>query len=206
MKKLAVAIFFFSILFFRVCDHRMPAYAEEAQTAAHSENAGGGEAEHEEGIGATIGKWFNFAALVAILYLFLKKGLKVQDTFKAGAEEIQRSIESARLAKEEAEKRLQEMEGQMVELNAEIEKIKAEAVHEAEEEKNRILESAHKEAERLIEFAHREIDGEVRYAKKQLRKQVAESAVDQSRKIIEREIKDADHDRLIADYIEGFGK
>lgn len=205
MKKIAIALFVFSIFFFRVCDHHVVLSAEETQNAAHAETSGG-EGEHEEGIGQTIGKWFNFVALVAILYLFLKKGLKVQDSFKAGAEEIQRSIESARLAKEEAEKKLEEMEGQMVELNAEIEKIKTEAVREAEEEKTRILESAHKEAERLVELAHREIDSEVQTAKKALRKQVAESAVTQGRKIIEREIKEADHERLIADYIEGFGK
>lgn len=204
MRKAAVVILFvFSILFFRVCDPQHFVAAEEAQTAQAEHS---GESGEHEGIGQIIGKWFNFAALVAILYLFLKKGLKVQDTFKAGAEEIQRSIESAKLAKEDAERKLEEMDRQLVDMNVEIDKIKADAMREAEEEKERILESARKEAERLVEFAHREIDSEVAQAKKQLRKQVAESAVSQSRKIIERDIKDADHERLIADYIEGFGK
>jgi F-type H+-transporting ATPase subunit b len=205
MKKTAfVILFIFTVLFFRVCDPQRLAVAEEVQTAAQSEHSG--EASEHESLGSIIGKWINFAALVAILYLFLKKGLKVQDTFKTGAQEILRSIESAKLAKEDAERKLEEMDRQLVDMNAEIDKIKTDAVREAEEEKERILESARKEAERLVEFAHREIESEVRHAKKQLRKQVAESAVTQSRKIIEREIKDADHERLIADYIEGFGK
>lgn len=206
MRKAAVVILFvFSLLFFRVCDPQRFVAAEEAKTTAQAEHSGEG-GEQEEGLGSVIGKWINFAALVAILYLFLKKGLKVQDTFKAGAEEIQRSIESAKLAKEDAEHKLQEMDRQLVDMGAEIDKIKADAVREAEEEKERILESARKEAERLVEFAQREIGSEVRAAKKQLRKQVAELAVDQGRKIIEHEIKETDHERLIADYIEGFGK
>ena len=202
MKKAGVVfLFLFTLLLFRVCDH--PVMAAEAATAQAQHS---GEGEHEEGIGQTVGRWINFAALAAILYLFLKKGLKVQDKFKADAEQIKHAVESARLAKEEAERRLGEMDQQMAELSAEIAKIRTDAVRDAEEEKKRILESASKEAERLVELAHREIDSEVRNAKKELRKQVAESAVVKSRTIIEREIKDADHERLIADYIEGFGK
>ena len=206
MKKVFfVLLLVFSVLFVRVQDHNTVAAAEETQASAQEEHAGG-EAEHEETIGQTVGKWLNFAALAAILYLFLMKTLKVQDKFKADAEQIQRSIESARLAKEEAERRLQEMDQRMNEMNVEIEKIRANAVHEAEEEKNRILKSARKEAERLVEFAHREIDSEVMNAKKELRKQVTEAAVAQSRKIIQREINEQDQERLISDYIEGFGK
>lgn len=206
-KAILVFLFAFSILFVRVHQQTYLALAEETQAVAQEEHAGqGGQTEHEETIGQTIGKWINFAALVAILYLFLKKSLKIQDKFKADAEEIQRSIESARLAKEEAERRLQEMDQKMTEISAEIEKIRANAVREAEEEKKRILESARKEAERLVEFAHREIDAEVNQAKKDLRQQVVEAAVTQSRKIIEREMNDKDHDRLVSDYIEGFGK
>lgn len=203
MKKALIILFLaISILFVRVHSTSFNAFAEEAATA-EKEHGGG---ETEEGIGMTIGRWINFAALLGILYIFLKKTLKVQDSFKANADEISRSIESARLAKEEAERRLQEMDQKMTEMNQEVEKIKTNAMQEAEEEKQRILDSAKKEAERLIEFAHREIDSEVINAKKELRKQVADGAISMGKSIIEREMKDKDHEMLIKEYIEEFGK
>jgi F-type H+-transporting ATPase subunit b len=153
-----------------------------------------------------VAKWFNFAVLIGILYWFLGKSLRVQDQYKSDAELIQKSIESARQAKEEAEKRLQELDQRMQKMGEEIASIKSNAEKEAEEEKLRILEAAHKEAERIVEFAQREIENEVTIARQQLRAAVADSAVDKSRKIIEQEINDQDHKRLVKEYIEGFRK
>ena len=151
-----------------------------------------------------VGRWFNFFALVAILYLFLARSLRVQDKFKSEAEEIQRSIESARQAKEEAEKRLVEMDQRMARMNEEISRIKANAAREAEEERKRILESAQKEAERIVDMAHRDMENEVRLARKELRKHVAALAVEQGRAIIQEEINDEDQKRLIDNYIQEF--
>lgn len=148
----------------------------------------------------------NFAALAAILYFFLTRSLKVQDHFKEDYHQIQRSIESARQAKEEAERRLAELDERMARVGDEIAALKSSAMKEAEEEKNRILESAHREAERMLETAHKEIDSEVEAARQELRKQVADLAVKQSRQIIQAEMDEKDQKQLIKDYIEGFGK
>lgn len=172
-----------------------------AEEAAH-----GAEGEHHETIWQTIGKWVNFAALVFIVVLFLRKSIRVQDTFKAEADEIRRSIESAREAKEEAERQMQAMDQRMQQMNEEVTRIKTQALQDAEEEKKRILDSAQKEAQRIVEMAHREVDNEVRLARKQLRKHVADLSVQQGKKIIEQEINDEDQRRLITTYIEEFGK
>jgi F-type H+-transporting ATPase subunit b len=172
-----------------------------AEEAAHGEGG-----EHKETIWQFIGKWVNFAALVGILYFFLAKSIHVQDKFKAEADEIRSSIESARQAKEEAERQLQAMDQRMQQMSEEVTRIKTQALQDAEEEKKRILDSAQKEAQRIVEMAHREVDNEIRLARKVLRKHVADLSVQQGQKIIEQEINDDDHRRLVKTYIEEFGK
>ena len=176
-----------------------PVFGAEEHTAEAA-------AEHGETLLQTVFKWVNFFALVAILYFFLTRSIRIQDKFKAESDEIRKSIESARQAKEEAEKHLHELDQRMNQMNEDVARIKADAAREADEEKTRILESAQKEAQRIVELAHREIDSEVRQARKELRKQVAEIAVNRGRQIIQEEINDQDHQELIHRYIEELGK
>lgn len=176
---------------------------------AQEKNAAGehsSEQSHGSSAWTVVSNWVNFAALAAILYFFLTRSLKVQDHFKEDFHQIQRSIESARQAKEEAERRLAELDERMARVGDEIAALKSSAMKEAEEEKNRILASAHREAERLLDTAHKEIDSEVEAARQELRKQVADLAVKQSRQIIQAEMDEKDQKQLIKDYIEGFGK
>lgn len=181
--------------------------AETTSTAEHSaanEHAAG--EEHHESIAAIIGKWLNFLILVWLLYYFFTKKMQVPDRFKEDYQKIQTSIESARIAKEEAEKKLHELDQKLAQLNEEIVRLRTAAAKEADEEKRKILEGAQKEAERIVEQAHRDIDAEVENARKELRKQLASQAISRGREIIERELNDQDQKRLISDYIERFGK
>jgi F-type H+-transporting ATPase subunit b len=179
---------------------------EQAATAAEESTHEEAAAEHGESWIDVIARWVNLAALVALLYLFLGRSMRVQDRFKADYEQIQRSIESARLAKEQAEAQLEELDQKMAGVNDEIARLKAQAAREAEEEKKRILDSAQKEAERIIEMAHREIDTEVELARRSLRAQIAEISISEGKKIIEREINEHDQKRLLQEYIREFGK
>ena len=65
-----------------------------APSMALAEETQKSEAAEQESPLRMVSKWINFAALVAILYLFLKKTIKVQEKFQSDSEEIQRSIES----------------------------------------------------------------------------------------------------------------
>jgi F-type H+-transporting ATPase subunit b len=188
-----------------------PVFSKESPQAAtpamQSESAHGEEsAQHGESWSQFLGKWVNFFALIAILYFFLKRTLKVPDRFREDYKDIQRSVESARRAKEEAEERLKELDARMAGMNVEIARIKEQASVEAEEEKKRIVDLANKEAERIAELARREIEAEVQLAKKTLREQVADLSVEQGRRIIEQEINEDDQKRLMNDYIQEFGK
>ncbi|HSP07541.1 MAG TPA: F0F1 ATP synthase subunit B [Acidobacteriota bacterium] len=196
-KRIAVLFLILSCLFGTM------AFAAEQPASGESHAA---EEGHGETIWQGLGKWVNFAALAGILYYFLFRTLNVKDRFKEDYHQIQRSIESARQAKEEAERRLAELDQRMARLGQEIAELKADAAREADEEKNRILESAKREAERLLELAHKEIDNEVESARQMLRRQVAELAVQEGHEIIRKEIDEKDQKRLIRDYIEGFRK
>jgi F-type H+-transporting ATPase subunit b len=164
------------------------------------------EGQHGETWVQVAGRWLNFILLAAILYLFLKKTVRIQDRFRTDENQIRSSIESARLAKEEAEQKLRELEGRLSNLNAEIDTLKSNALKQADLERELILDSARKEAERIVEQAHREIDSQVEIAAKELRTQVADLAIRKGREIIEKEIAEPDQKHLIQDYIKGFGK
>jgi F-type H+-transporting ATPase subunit b len=178
-----------------------PVYSEVT-----NETAEAAAPEHHETWLQFAGKWVNFAALVGILYVFLSKSIRVQEIFKKESDEIRESIESARKAKEEAERQMELMDQRLHQMNEEVAKIKTAAMQEAEEEKRRILESAEREAQRIVEMAHREIDSEVREARKSLRKHVADLAVQRGQAIIKEEIEDSDQRKLIRGYIDEFGK
>ena len=195
MKKLASLLFLIAVA---LLVFNGPVWA--------AEEAGHGAGEHEQTIWQTVGQWTNFLVLVSLVVLFLRKVIRVQDKFKAQSDDIRRSIESAREAKEEAERQMAAMDARMQQMNDEVVRIKERALHDAEEEKKRILDSAQKEAQRIVEMAHREIDNEVRFAQKELRKQVGDLAVQQGKQIIEQEINEEDQRRLIRTYIDEFGK
>jgi F-type H+-transporting ATPase subunit b len=196
MKRIFLALLLCGFVFVQ-----LPAYSQEAEESAEA-----AAPEHHETWVQFAGKWVNFAALVAILYFFLNRSIRVQEKFKKESDQIRESIESARKAKEEAEHQMQLMDERMQQMNEEVSKIKADAVQEAEEEKRRILESAEKEAHRIVEMAHREIDNEVREARQILRKHVADLAIQKGRNIIAEEIDETDQRKLIRGYIDEFGK
>jgi F-type H+-transporting ATPase subunit b len=203
MRRFPKILYIFLISLFAIT---LVVHAAEESSEHASTPSGVEHAEHHETIWQIAGKWINFIILVGILYYFLNRSLRIQDKFQANYELIQTSIESSRQAKEQAEQKLRELDQKLGSLNDEINRIKTEAGKQAEEEKRKILELAQKEAERIVALAHREIDTEVELAKRMLRKQVADSSVSRSRKIIESEMSEDDQKRLIEEYIREFSK
>jgi F-type H+-transporting ATPase subunit b len=177
--------------------------ASESHASEASHESG---ESHESSWFTTIAQWFNFIILLGLLYFFLTRKMRVGDTFKAEADEIQRAIESARKAKEEAELRLKELDEKMATLTQEVAKIKDQAAKDAEMERLRILEMAQAEAKRIVDLANREVDSEVRQAKKQLLQMIGDLSVEKGKKIVETEITDEDQKRLIDEYIGSFSK
>jgi F-type H+-transporting ATPase subunit b len=202
LKSLLVTLVFLS------CITVSPASFVFGEESQHAQTGEGGHAtaEHESSWKEIVAMWLNFAVLAWLLYYFLAKKMKLPDNLRGEAVEIQKSIESARQAKEQAELKLKELDEKMAGLSQEIARIKDQAANDAETERLRILEAAQAEAKRIVDIANREIEAEVRLAKKQLLKVVGDIAVQKGKKIVQDEITEDDQKRMIEDYIGSFTK
>jgi F-type H+-transporting ATPase subunit b len=126
----------------------------------------------------------------------LLAGLQARERF------IRESLETAKRDRAEAEERLREYEEKLAAARAEATAIIEEGRRDAEAVKRRIEEQAKQESDKMIERARREIDAATVEATRQLYAQAARLATELAARVIEREIKAEDHERLIAEAID----
>jgi F-type H+-transporting ATPase subunit b len=142
-----------------------------------------------------------FGLVVVVLGKFawgpLLKSLQAREEF------IRESLEKARLEREMAELRLREYEERLATARAEATAIVEEGRRDADAVKRRIEEDAKREADKAIERAKREIQIATDTATKELYTLSARLATDMAAKVIGRELNPRDHERLIAEAIEG---
>jgi F-type H+-transporting ATPase subunit b len=150
------------------------ALSQQDHETTSSSEAGHG-AHHEESPFAIVWKWGNFLILFGGLGWYLRKPLR--EFLDARSKAIEEGLASGRKAKEEALKKLSEIEARLAHLDEEIKGLKDRALAEAEEEKAHILASARAEAHKILEMARREIEGLKKSARLELKGHVAELAV-----------------------------
>ena len=139
--------------------------------------------------------------LIFLVYLLVKK-LRVGQVFDNRAATIVKELEQARRDKEEAQRRLAEVEARFARLDEEVAGIRAEAEREAAREAERIHQSATADAEKIRLTAQREIDGAMKSARTELRAFVAEQSVALAETMIRRDIRPEDNQRLLNRYID----
>jgi ATP synthase F0 subunit b len=147
----------------------------------------------------------NLLIFVAIMIYILRKKIGIGDVFDKRAGGIRKQLEEARTAKEEAERRLAEVQTRLSKLDQEVGEIKKEAELESAREMDRILKGAAADAEKIGQTAQREIEGAVKAAKADLRAFVAEQSTQMAEAIIRREMKPEDNNRLVGKYIDELG-
>jgi F-type H+-transporting ATPase subunit b len=128
------------------------------------------------------------------------------DTLKKREDFIRESLESAKADREAAEARLQEYEKRLTEARAEATALVEEGRRDAEVLRHRIEEEARAEAEKMIERAKREISIARETAVKELYDVSSRLATDIAGRIVSRELKPADHERLIRESIAEMGQ
>jgi F-type H+-transporting ATPase subunit b len=89
----------------------------------------------------------------------------------------------------------------MVDLEGELDEIRAVSRQRAEAERERIVEDARATAERIQRDAATAIDLELRRARESLREEAAQLAIDLASERLSREVTDADRDRLVDEFI-----
>ena len=123
------------------------------------------------------------------------------DSLKAREDFIRESLETAKRDRDRAEARLKEYDDKLTEARAEATAIVEEGRRDAEVARQRIEEEARAEAEKMIERAKREISIAKETAVKDLYTLSGRLATDIAVRIVRREIKPEDHERLIEESI-----
>jgi F-type H+-transporting ATPase subunit b len=195
--NIAVAIFF-SFLMLSV-----PAFSQNAEPAAQTASA---PAQNPEGSNQSSGEdetaqfrhsasvhllaritglsddgafWLavliNFAIVVGVIAWLWRKN--VPALFRNRTASIQKAIEEARRASEDANRRLSEIEARLGRLGDEINGMRATAEKEAAAEEERIRAAAAEDARRIVESAGQEIAAAAKAARRELTAYAADLAV-----------------------------
>jgi F-type H+-transporting ATPase subunit b len=117
----------------------------------------------------------NFAVVVGVIAWASKKNLPAM--FRNRTASIQKGLEEARKASEDANRRLSEIEARLGHLDDEIHQMRAASEKEAATEEERIKISAAEEARRISESAGQEIAAATKAARRELTAYAADLAV-----------------------------
>jgi F-type H+-transporting ATPase subunit b len=119
--------------------------------------------------------FINFAIVVGVIAWLWKKN--VPEAFRNRTASIQKSIEEARRASEDANRRLSAIEARLGRLDEEISSMRAVSEKEAAAEEERIKAAAAEDARRIAESAKQEIAAAVKSARRELTAYAADLAV-----------------------------
>ena len=117
----------------------------------------------------------NFAIVAAVIFWFSKKNLPAM--FRGRTATIQKSLEEARAASADANRRLAEIESRLQHLGEEISQMNATAESSAAAEDARIKAAAEEDARRIVESAQQDIAAAARAARRELTAHAADLAV-----------------------------
>jgi F-type H+-transporting ATPase subunit b len=117
----------------------------------------------------------NFAIVAGVIFWFSKKNLPAM--FRSRTATIQKSLEEARTASADANRRLAEIESRLKHLGEEISQMNATAESSAVAEDARIKAAAEEDARRIVESAQQDIAAAARTARRELTAHAADLAV-----------------------------
>lgn len=169
--------------------------------------AGGGEGESNifaGDLGNVLWTLLTFGLVVIVLGKFVWGPLT--QTLKEREDFIHDRLESVKKNSDAAAAKLTELEQRMVEARAEATAIVEEGRRDAEVLAERMKQSAQEEADKMVVRARREIELARATALKELYEVSGRLATDIAGRIVARELKPEDHDRLMKDAITEIGQ
>ena len=166
---------------------------QEAEAGHHAE--GESEAHDEEaafkysasvryiakktGLSLTAVYWvsviLNFAIIAVFVVFFMKS--KVPTLLRNRTQEIQKGMEEARLASEDAGRRLRDVEARLARLSSDIQDMQKQAESDARAEEERLRSSIDDEKQKILQAAEQEITQTANAVRRDLQKYAAELAV-----------------------------
>lgn len=148
-------------------------------------------------------RFFNLAIFVGILIYLLKTPLS--NAFKAKRETIRAELIKAEEEKQAALAQLTATEAKLVNLDAEMQTVRARAAQEAEVEKTRIAEQTEFEINKLREQATSEIERKNQQVRTELRKFSAEESIRLAEEKIRRDINSEKDAQIVRANIQSIG-
>ncbi len=137
----------------------------------------------------------NFLLLLVLLYKLAYRPLLAKMEERSAA--IKHQLEEAERAREEGRRSLAEYEAQLQAARAEARAIRERALREAQAEQQSLIRAAKEESARILESARAELEQGVRRARAELRQEVGSLAVEIAQRLIERDLREGDHRRLV---------
>jgi F-type H+-transporting ATPase subunit b len=151
----------------------------------------------------TLARLVDLLLFVGLMYFLL--GRPLGEAFRARQEGIRRDLLRAEEERNAAVAKLEEVEGRLARLDAEVEAIREQAQREAADERARIERETEEEIRKIREQARREIESTAKSARAELRAYTAEQSVRLAEELIRREIRPEDDAHLVGEYVEELG-
>ncbi len=157
----------------------------------------------------SVNLWQIVASLLnlVILFLIIKKFLyqPVKNVLKSRQDKIDEQNNKASEYLSDAERTKAELEAKLNDAENQADNILNEATVNAQRRKEKILDEARDEAESIIRQAKTNAELEMKKAESEIKTQIVDVSFELSKKIIEREIKEEDHHKLIDSFITQIG-
>jgi F-type H+-transporting ATPase subunit b len=118
---------------------------------------------------------FNFALIIFLVYWVSRKS--VPQMLRNRTASIQKALEEARAASQDANRRLADIESRLKKLDGEISQMQATAEKEASEEDLRIQKAAEEDSEKIVSAAKQEIEAAAKQARRELTVLTADLAI-----------------------------
>ncbi|MGH0036091.1 MAG: F0F1 ATP synthase subunit B [Myxococcota bacterium] len=155
--------------------------------------------EHGTSHAELVWQAINLAILLGIIVYAARRPVK--SFFAERRAQIENDLEESAEFLKQAETRYAEWQRKLVDLESELDQIRATARKRSHEERDHILAEARAAAERIKQDARAAIDQELRRAEGDLREEAADLAIELASRIVRDQIGDADRARLVDEFI-----
>jgi F-type H+-transporting ATPase subunit b len=140
-------------------------------------------------------KAVNFAALVALLWYFLRK--PVGKALRGAAARVKATVDEARQNASDMERRYRDQRRNLENLKAALERLREEARRETQAETERLMKDAQAAADRMSGQIEKQVQQARTRALQSLREELADEAVKQAEALIRQRLDDATRRRLL---------
>lgn len=145
-----------------------------------------------------------FVILLIVVFYFAYKPLK--KLIQKRADYVDGKLRNAEQSEKDALAKVEEAKLEVKNSHQEALAIVEQAKVDAEQERIRIKEKGKEEADQEVKRAKLEIEQEIEKSKDEIHSQIVDVAFDASKKVLSREVKDKDNEKLINQFIEDLKK